>query len=270
MLRAPSLDRAAAIAFWAFFSIFPLLMGALSLVGFFLHSSDIECRLYETVTGLFPAGASLIQNSVETVISGRGTLSVFGTLGLIWSASKGFGAMTRAVNATAGIERPHPALWMRLRYFLMTLVVSILLILSVAIPVSIDVIVKLPALAQFGLDDIEVSRLQGRVTSLAFVFVMFTLIYKVTPWKDTPWRQVVPGALVATVLFELGKSGFVFFLERVADLEAVYGSISSIIVLLLWLYFSSVVLLLGAEYNVVRWRVRSDSTAGEHGGIREQ
>lgn len=79
MLRGPSRDRAAAIAFWAFFSIFPLLMGPLSLVGFFLHSIDIESRLYETVTGLFPAGASLIQNSVETVISGRGTLSVFDT-----------------------------------------------------------------------------------------------------------------------------------------------------------------------------------------------
>jgi membrane protein len=66
----------------------------------------------------------------------------------------------------------------------------------------------------------------------------------------------MPGALLAAALFELGKKAFVVYLERIADFEPIYGSLSSIIVLLLWLYLSALILVLGAEYNIVRAQSR--------------
>ena len=71
------------------------------------------------------------------------------------------------------------------------------------------------------------------------------------PYERLSWREILPGALFAAFLFELGKTGFVFYLDNVAHLEAVYGSVSSIIALLLWLYFSARVLLLGSEIIAV-------------------
>ena len=103
----------------------------------------------------------------------------------------------------------------------------------------------------------------------AFAFATFALIYKVTPYVETRWRQVIPGALVGAAVFELVKRAFLFYLGRVADFEAMYGSLSSIIVLLLWLYVSALVLLLGAEYNIVRWRSRhpEESEPSDGAGI---
>lgn len=73
------------------------------------------------------------------------------------------------------------------------------------------------------------------------------VLYTIVPYKRLSWREVVPGALVAALLFELGKALFLLYLDHVGNLRAVYGSLSSVIVLLLWLYFSGRVLLFGVE-----------------------
>ena len=78
------------------------------------------------------------------------------------------------------------------------------------------------------------------------------VIYLLVPFKRPAWRQVWPGMLTATVLIELGKKVFVYYVENVSRLDAIYGSISSVIVLLLWLYFFGRVLLYGAEVMFVR------------------
>ena len=93
---------------------------------------------------------------------------------------------------------------------------------------------------------------EAHVTSFLVLFTIHVLIYRIVPYQKLGWRLVASGAALAAVLFEVGKSAFVFYLNRVANLEAVYGSVSSIIVLLLWLYFSARVLLLGAAFMEVK------------------
>jgi membrane protein len=179
-------------------------------------------------------------------------------IGLFWSASAAFGAITRAVNRALGAKRPHPFFLSKLRYFLMTLAVSLTVILSVAITAALEILPRLDleALQWLGVESGLIDQLTGVLTSFAFTFLTFALIYKVTPYVEVRWRQVVPGALLGAVVFELGKQVFRVYLSRIANFEAVYGSLSSIIVLLLWLYVSALVLVFGAEYNIVRWRVR--------------
>jgi membrane protein len=259
-------DLAAAIAFWAFFSIFPLLIGILSLAGYLLQSAELQARIYEVVTDMFPGSASLVRDNLDAVVQYRGTMSWVGIGGLLWTASKGFGAITRAVNRALGAERTDNFLLSRIRNFFMVVAVSVLMIASIAITVALEIALDPSFLSRLGLDAVNLPRLQGWTANFVLVFLIFALIYKLAPYVEVRWRQVLPGALLAAALFELVKSVFVVYLDRIADFEAVYGSLSSIIVLLLWLYLSAVILIYGAEYSIVRSQASEAAAETEPGG----
>jgi membrane protein len=263
-------DHAAAIAFWVFFSIFPLLLGLFAAAGYFLESQAAQERLVELVTETLPGSADLVRGNVESVVRTRGTLGLVGLIGLFWTASSGIGAITRAINRTLGAKRSHPVFLSKVRYFLTTVAVSVFLILSVGVTASLEVLANLDlsALRKLGIEPGAIENMAGWLAGLLFAFLTFALIYKVTPYIETRWRQVLPGALLGAAVFELGKRGFLLYLGRVANFEAVYGSLSSIIVLLLWLYVSALVLLLGAEYNIVRWRERHPEETPVSGGSK--
>ena len=260
-------DHAAAIAFWVFFSIFPLLLGLFAAGGYLFESETAQARLIELVTETLPGSAELVRGNLEDVVRVRGALGLVGIVALFWSASAGFGAITRAINRALGTKRPHPFFMSKVRYFLMTVIVSVFLVLSVGVTASLEVLANLDlnALRRLGIEPGMIESAVGWLTGFAFAFFTFALIYKVTPYVETRWRQVVPGALLGATVFELGKRGFLLYLGRVANFEAVYGSLSSIIVLLLWLYLSALVLLLGAEYNIVRWQAHSPATEQDRG-----
>jgi membrane protein len=259
-------DLAAAIAFWAFFSIFPLLIGILSLAGYLLQSAELQARIYEVVTDMFPGSASLVRDNLDAVVQYRGTMSWVGIGGLLWTASKGFGAITRAVNRALGAERTDNFLLSRIRNFFMVVAVSVLMIASIAITVALEIALDPSFLSRLGLDAVNLPRLQGWTANFVLVFLIFALIYKLAPYVEVRWRQVLPGALLAAALFELVKTAFVVYLDRIADFEAVYGSLSSIIVLLLWLYLSAVILIYGAEYSIVRSQASEAAAETEPGG----
>ncbi|MGB5342214.1 MAG: YihY/virulence factor BrkB family protein [Thermoanaerobaculia bacterium] len=186
--------------------------------------------------------------------------------GLLWTASKGLGAITRAGNRALGAERTHHFLLSKSRYFLMAAAVSVLMIASIAITVALEIVLDPSFLSRLGLDGVELPRLQGWAANLVLVSLIFALIYKLAPHVEVRWRQVLPGAFLAVALFELVKSAFVVYLDRIADFEAVYGSLSSIIVLLLWLYLSAVILIYGAEYSIVRSQASEAAAETDPGG----
>jgi membrane protein len=262
-IRDHARDHAAAIAYWIFFSIFPLLLGLFSAAGYLLDSEAAQAQLTELVARSLPGSANFVRGNLEDVIRVRGTLGVVGIIGLLWSASAGFGAITRAINQTLGARRSKPFFFSKVRYFLMTVAVSVLLILSVGVAAALEVLANpdTDVLRRLGIEPGMIESVTGLLTGFVFAFVMFALIYKVTPYVETRWRQVLPGALLGAAVFEIGKHAFLLYLGRVADLEAVYGSLSSIIVLLLWLYFSALVLLMGEEYNILRWSERHGNEA---------
>jgi len=254
-------DLAAAIAFWAFFSIFPLLIGILSLTSRFLESEALRARIYEAVTEMLPGSAEMVMDNLDAVVQYRGSMGLVAILGLFWTAAKVFGAISRSVNRAIGVQQDRRPLVSKLRYFGMAIAVSVLIIVSLGVTVVLELILESPVLAGLGIDTGVISGFQGWATGVALILLIFALIYKLTPIRDVLWSQVLPGALLATILFELGQTGFVLYLEKVAKLKAVYGSLSSIIVLMLWLYVSALILILGAEYSIVRWRTRNGNSS---------
>ena len=165
----------------------------------------------------------------------------------MWSASKMVGALGRAINRALGMRRNFAIYLSALRYFVLTLVVALLFFLTLAVAPAAEL------LSELQLDllgkrwnvalDIIASRAVGFLTTGMLVGAVYTLL----PYRRLPWRDLLPGLLVAAVLIETGKSLFVWYVETAANYSAVYGSVSSIIVLLIWLYFSARVVLFGAE-----------------------
>ncbi len=256
-LRHNVQDLAAAIAFWAFFSIFPLMIGVIALAGHFLESGEIQTQVLETIVELFPGSAALVEKNIEVVMDRRGALSWIAIVGLIWSSGKGFGAVTRAINKTLEAESSLPFFLGAARHFLMALIFAVMVTMAMGLPVIIEVVLKPSVMAKLGLEGTSLPRLEGWALSFVMIFLVFSLIYRLAPYIKVGWGDVWPGALLAAVAFEIGKTAFVLYLDRFSQFESVYGPLTSIIVLLLWLYVSALILIIGAEFNITRWQAKN-------------
>lgn len=250
-------DMAASIAYFSFFSIFPLLTGVISIASLFVSPTEIRSRLDSALAGEFPGSADFLRSNIAALLELRGPVGIASLLGLFWSASKVFGALNRSLNLELGVPKDHSSYLSTLRYFGMTLLVSFLLFVTVGASMALDLVAQMD-LTRFGIDTTVLSMFRGQVASFVSIFLMLSLLYKIVPYEGPSWREVIPGALVAAFLFELGKAPFLLYLDKVSGLEAVYGSLTSVIVLLLWLYFSSRVLLFGAEVVAVRREALGD------------
>ncbi len=249
-------DMASSIAFFAAFAIFPLLLAVIAGASLLLDSAQVAEQLERWAGEAFPASADLLRSTVEAVVRARGPMSIAALLGLLWSGSAGFGAITRTINRVVGSEpRPYPLA--KLRHLLMALAATALLLVSIGVSSAAALVTsKASWLSHLGLQGDTLTRSTGWATSFAILFLVFTLIYRWAPTIEVTWRMVWPGALLAAVMTEIGKWGFLVYLSRIANLEAVFGGLSSIMVLLLWLYVSAIALVIGAEYNVVREEAR--------------
>jgi membrane protein len=246
-------DSAAAIAYYAFFSLFPLLLGLVAGLSFALDSGEVRARIDEFLVNSFPGSSDLITEILDSVIRLRGAAGMVAVATLLWAASAAFGAVSRTLDRAWGTSKRRPFYVSRFRYFLMCLAVALLALLSVLVTGFVELVVglDLQVLSRLGITDVF-TQIGGRIASFAFMAGTFALLYKVMPRHETTWEEVLPGALLASVLIEAAKSAFLVYLNNVADFEAVYGSLSSAIGLLLWLYISAWALILGAEFVIVR------------------
>ena len=92
-----------------------------------------------------------------------------------------------------------------------------------------------------------VERLYAQITALAFIFLLFLLLYKYVPARRIPWRMALTAATFTAICWELLKWGFTFYLTRIADYNSVYGGIATLVVVVIWVYNLSIVFILGAQ-----------------------
>ena len=239
-------DMAASIAYFSFLSIFPFLVAVVAAGSAFLDVADIQSRLDRLLSDEFPESGSFINDNVQALVDYRGAAGVASVAVLLWSASKMFGAVSRGINRAFDVEDTQPFYLDKLRNLAITLGVCVLLFAVAALSTSLEVISQL-GLGALSQASPRLSSVMSHAGGLASILVVVSLIYKLVPVHRPRWRSVFPGAFLAAFLFELGKTGFVLYIEQVSNLEAIYGSLTSVIVLLVWLYFSARVLLFGAE-----------------------
>ena len=261
---------AAGVAYYALFSLFPLLLGLIAVFSYFIDSSpgesnDLAAEGVTTfVSEYLPGSETFVAENLEILLNLRGAATVVAVLGMFWSASAVFGALNRAVNRAWDVHQDRPFYLSKTRQLLMAVGVACLFLLSFGAATLVR------AAGLLGdLDAPQVSFMVNRIgtvvlqaTSFMLVLSAFLLIYKFTPNTTTYWRYIWPGAFAAALLFEVTKNLFIIYLNSFASFDDTYGPLAPVIVLLLWTYVSSLIIIGGAELSSEYGRLKLGISRG--------
>ena len=240
------------LAYYIVFSIFPLALGAIALVGFFISSEEAQSRVFELLQAQLPGFDDdlALRGNIRGLVQARGVLGLIAVVGLLWSATTVFGSLERAVNRAWGVSTRRHYLVRALRQSMMVLVAGALLFLSLGLSALGQLVTRQAGESTIGSELLIAAWTSGLgVVPLLLAIGVFLLVYRLTPSVVVRWRDVVPGAVFAGLLFEASKLVFVWYLDNVAIYDQVYGSISIMIILLLWAYVASTIVVVGAELS---------------------
>ncbi len=261
--RNDAAHLSAGIAYYSLLSIFPLLLGLIAILGTFLPSETVQKEIFDFLEANIPIAVDIVQRNIFNVIQFRGRLGIISLGGLLWTGSLMFGAISRAINRAWNVHHDRPFYIRKLRDIGMTVGISILFLISQGTTAVFSILYSfnLPPLPFPNIDpNINIT---SRLLAFFIIFIIFLLLYKFIPNTKTHWRYIWTGALVAAVLFEASRNLFVFYLNNFAHYEMVYGSVASIIALLIWIFFSALILVFGAAFSAEYTRMRLGARRGE-------
>jgi membrane protein len=250
--RANSALYAAAIAYYILFSIVPIAILAFSVFGFVLRDESRRDEMVDYVLDQLPLtqteGRQDVADLLDSVQSASGAIAVVGIVVALWTASSVFSAVRRALNNVWRTDEQRPFAQGKLVDFLQIGLLSALLIVSMVATGFVRAVRQAsadqwgPIAGQSPLWEIPFVLIPAAVT-----FLTFTMLYHVVPATRPSLRDVLPGAIVATLLFEALKNSFAIYVANFNNYDVVYGSVAGIALFLFYMYLSSVVLLFGAE-----------------------
>jgi membrane protein len=242
------------IAYYALFSLFPLLLVLVSFSSFALNTVEIQQLAKDFVAANLPVVADLVQGNVEQILAARSTVGILALVGLLWSASGVFSAIYRAVNRAWG--NPKSQLFWAEKIFglAVVLLVGVLLVATTLTSTIVSVLQSwLPSF--FVRTASSWSWLSMFLPPVVSAFT-FIILYRIIPKNGVTWRDVWLGGLVAGLVWEAVRRLYAWYLANVASYSLIYGSVGAIIGFLLWAYLSAMILLVGAEFTAqyCEWR----------------
>jgi len=252
-------QRAAGVAYYAILSIFPLLLGLIAVFGFFLPSVNLQDELLKFVGKNLPGATDILKQNIEIIVELRGAVGVLSIAILFWGASGMFSAISLAINRAWDIRRYRPFFIRKASELGMAISTGILFLLSLGASALTSIARGVFDLSAAKLITVDIG---SRLVAFLLILGVFLLLYKLIPYTKTYWRYVWLGALLAAILFEIARTLFVFYLEKFANYQLIYGSITSIIALLVWIYYSAFIMILGAEFTYQYGRMRNSVTTG--------
>lgn len=243
---------AAGVAFYGFLALVPLLGALVLTYGLIVDPADIV-RHFAEISQLMPADvANLVGEQLEALISTSANKKGFGLLGAlglaIYGAMQGAGAIVTALNIV--YEEPNSRGFVKgylvnAAITLGAIVLAIALILAGSLSHALDVLVTdLPAFVA------ALIKVASWVVAAAVAIVALAALYRYGPSRaNAKWRWLTPGSLFATLGILAASAGFAWYAGNFGNYNATYGSLGAVVVLLMWLYLSAYVLLIGAELN---------------------
>jgi membrane protein len=267
--RAPRLG--AALAFYTLFSLAPLLMVTIAIAALAFGRDIASVELIQQIeTFIGPEGARVIQATIENTSRPRSGIvaTVIGLATMLFGTTVVFTELRDALNTIWKVtsKSQHSMaimiIWDRFLAFSMVLGISVLLLLSIIANAMLKAILPI-----FGtMLPSHINWLQTVNFGLSFVLVtlLFTMIYKVLPEVEIAWEEVLIGALVTAVLFMLGKFLIELYL-RYSTTAVVYGAAGSLVLLLIWIYYSAQIVYFGAEFTKVYAKYRGHKVAPSEG-----
>lgn len=247
---------AAALAFYAFFSIAPLLIIIVAIAGLFMGQEEVRLQIAEQIQGLVgTAGAQTVMLAIQNMSKPSSNIiaAVIGLLTLLFGATAVFNELHDALNTIWKVKSKEDINVLdlvkeRFLSFLMVLLLGFLLLVSLVISTALAGLGHLLADVVYGSKFLLQSL--DFILTFSVTTLLFAMIYKILPDVTVKWGDVWIGAAVTALLFTLGKILIGLYLGR-SSVGSAYGAAGSLVVILIWIYYSAQILFFGAELTYI-------------------
>ena len=256
---------AGGVAYFAFLAIFPAMIAAITLWGLVADPETAAAQV-RALSAVLPQQAQpIVTDQLQAVASAsNGALGiglVVSLLAALWSASSGTGNLVKAVNLAYDEDETRGFLKLRGLALLLTVGATVFVLLALALVAVTPVVLAALPLGPLGTVLVQVVRW---VLLVVVVVIALAVVYRLAPDRDAPrLAWVSTGSMVATLLWIVGSVLFSLYVNNFGNYNKTYGTIAGVVVLMLWLYLTSYIVLLGAEINAESERqTRHDTTSG--------
>lgn len=249
------LKLSGSLAYLTVFSIGPLIIVIIFIADLVWGRAAIEGTIYNQLKGLLGPDASIqIQDIIKNAaISNKGTLAaIIGIIALLFSSTAVFAEIQDSINTIWNLKPKPKKGWLKM---LMNRLLSFSIIVSLGFLLLVSLIINglIEAMSQrlillFPDIALAVVYVINLTVTFAVISFLFAIIFKVLPDAKIWWKDVLTGAMVTAVLFMLGKFAITFYIGS-SNVNSTYGAAGSLVILLLWVYYSSVILYFGAEFT---------------------
>jgi len=249
------LKLSGSLAYFTIFSIGPLILIIIFLADLFWGREAVEGSIYGQIKGFIGPDAALqIQDIIKNAaISGKSTFTaVIGIATLVVGATGVFAEIQDSINTIWGLK-PKPKKGLikmvltRLLSFSVIVSLGFLLLVSLIVNAVIEALIN-KLMSVFPDGAVVLGYIVNLVVTFGVTTLLFAIIFMILPDAKIKWRDVLIGAMVTTVLFMIGKFAITFYIGT-SNVGSTYGAAGSLVVILLWVYYSSVILYFGAEFT---------------------
>ncbi|HEX2090969.1 MAG TPA: YihY/virulence factor BrkB family protein [Longimicrobiaceae bacterium] len=258
---------AGGIAFNILVAAVPFLLLIVAIFGYVLARvvDDPEQTAVNYVVSILPPSQTVVRYTrdlVRAIIGGRTQFGILGVALFIWTSTRLFGTLRTVLRHVFDLEDDRGIIGGKIFDAQMVLVAGTLFLANTGITLGLD------AIRSFGEDWLGergyyipvAEAVYARLLAFGFIFVMFVVMYRYLPARRIPWRISLVAAMFASVVWELLKSVFTWYVTYVANYGTMYGRVATLVVLVFWIYYSAVVFILGGEvgqvYDLYRIRRR--------------
>ena len=243
------------LAYSTVFSLGPLLILIISICGFFYGRDAAEGKVYHQLAGFVgsDAAAKLQELIKSAAITGKSTTAILiGAITLLIGSTAIFNEIQDSINTIWGIKPKPKRGWLKMlqnRFLSFSVIVGLgfLLLVSLSISAIVDQFNNMLQ-AKFPNTALVVFYILNIVITFCVTTLIFAVIFKVLPDAQIKFKDVIAGAVATAILFMLGKFGITFYISK-ANVGSTYGAAGSLVILLLWIYYSSIILYFGAEFT---------------------
>lgn len=243
-------EAAAAIAYYAILSFFPLILLLISLNSAFIQSVEVQNQILQWARDYMPASEQLIMANIQHLIKASETVGYVGTIMLLWSATLVFAGFAQNINMAWTAANSRHFLVDR---FIGLLIISVVIIFLVIVMVTTAIIDAVPRLFPgfFTLIIMRANRFQHIVIQfmpVITVFLLLILFYKYIPNCKVFWREAIVASSFSGIAMLVTKSAFVWYITQGSNsYSLVYGSLGTVVAFMLWIYISSCIILIGGH-----------------------
>jgi membrane protein len=243
-----ALQYAGSMAYFSVLSLFQLLVLGVVVFSLFFGQGEARQVIVDQVAAGSPLDPETVGGVIDAVIEGRGGVTIIGALFLIWSALGVFSSISGGIGRAFEATKPRGFIGEKVLGLLLMGITGLLAASSLVIGIVTGILQEAAggAIRSVPGGDMAIA-LIGLVVPFVLIFVAFLLIYRLVPNRRVTFGEVWPGALVASLLWTALRFGFTYYATNIARYDSAFGPISTAITLLVFLYFASVIVLLGAE-----------------------